>query len=133
VPSSTLAYSDPFGNGLRPYLVLALTGINGASGSVVGLLDTGADTTALPEGYAALMGYQPAQLARVEVGTAGGLENGWRAKTPCSASVVGAPELSLELTPTFIKSATPLWGRGDVMRLFALTIEDAKQRFTLHW
>jgi hypothetical protein len=133
VPSATLDYSNPFGDGLRPYLVLQLVGINGASGPVVGLLDTGADRTALPEGYLALMGYQPAQVERVKVGTASGPGWGWRARMPCSASLVGAPDLSWQLMPTFIKSATPLWGRGDIMRSFVVTFEDAKQRFTLGW
>ena len=133
MPSTTLAYSSPFGDGLRPYLVLTFTGVNGASGNVVGLLDTGADTTALPEGYAALMGYQASQLERREVGTAGGLGYGWQALVPCTASVVGIPALTLNLMPMFISSPTPLWGRGDIMRLFALTIEDGAQRFTLSW
>jgi hypothetical protein len=133
VPSTTLAYSDPFGNGLRPYLVLAFTGINGTSGNIVGLLDTGADSTALPTGYAALMGYGPDQLERREIGTAAGLAYCWQAMVPCSASVVGAPALETDLSPTFVASATPLWGRGDIMRLFALTIEDRSQQFTLSW
>jgi hypothetical protein len=136
VPQVTLDYSDPFGHGVRrPYLSLHFTGINQASGAVIGLLDTGADTTALPNGYASLMGYQSSQLERVEVGTAGGASYAWQAKAPCIATVVGAtpPELTLSLRPAFVESATPLWGRGDVMRLFALTIEDANECFTLAW
>jgi hypothetical protein len=38
------------------------------------------------------------------------------------------------MTPTFVETANPLWGRGDVMRMFiAVAIEDAAQRFTLTW
>jgi len=134
MPSVELGYTNPFGHGFRPYLILELTGINQASGSVIGLLDTGADTTALPQGYATLMGYETAQLDRIEVGTAAGAAYGWKAMTPCTASVPGAASvLSTQLMPTFISSATPLWGRGDVMRMFALTIEDRAQRFTLSW
>jgi hypothetical protein len=136
VPSVELAYSNPFGHGARPYLALHLIGINGQSGPIVGLLDSGADTTALPAGYAALMGYQAPQLERVEVSTAKGSGHAWRAIVPCTASVVGAtpPLLTSEMRPTFVETATPLWGRGDVMRMFvAVAIEDAAQRFTLTW
>jgi hypothetical protein len=112
-----------------------LTGVNGTSGQIVGLLDSGADTTALPTGYANLMGYAASQLQRTEVGTAKGVGYGWRATVPCVATVAGAtpPVLTVSLLPIFIESATPLWGRGDIMRMFALTIEDAKQTFTLTW
>jgi hypothetical protein len=136
VPSIELNYSDPFGNGSRPYLAFDVTGINGESGRIMGLLDSGADTTALPAGYAALMGYQAAQLERIEVGTATGSGHGWRALQPCTATVVGAtpPALTLSLHPTFVETASPLWGRGDVMHMFvAVAIEDAAQRFTLTW
>ncbi len=135
MPSIEIDYSNPFGDGLRPYLVLHLTGINGASGNIIGLLDTGADTTALPSGYAPLMGYDAASLERVEVGTAQGVAHAWRARTPCVATVAGAtpPTLTRSLLPTFVDSATALWGRGDVMRLFALTITDAAGKFTLTW
>lgn len=134
MPSVELGYSNPFGHGFRPYLILTLTGINQASGNVIGLLDTGADTTAIPQGYAALMGYGTAQLDRIEVGTAAGSAYGWKAMTPCTAAMPGAESvLSTHLMPTFISSGTPLWGRGDVMRMFAVTIEDAEQRFTLNW
>jgi hypothetical protein len=117
------------------YLAMHVTGVNGASGQIVGLLDSGADTTALPMGYANLMGYTAAQLQRIEVGTAKGVGYGWRATVPCVATVAGAtpPVLTVELLPTFVESATALWGRGDVMRMFALTIEDAREAFTLSW
>jgi len=135
VPSVELKYSNPFGNGSRPYLTMHATGINGTSGHIVGLLDSGADTTALPLGYANLMGYTADQLQRIEVGTAKGVGYGWRATVPCVATVAGAtpPTLTVSLLPTFVESATALWGRGDVMRMFALTIEDAKGTFTLTW
>lgn len=133
MPSVTLAYSDPFGHGLRPYLVLTLTGVNGASGNVIGLLDTGADTTALPQGYAPLMGYQAAELERIPVGTAAGGTFAWKATVPCSAALPGVSSLSFQISPTFVTSDTPLWGRGDVIRAFSFEIEDAAQRFKLTW
>jgi hypothetical protein len=134
VPSLELAYTDFFGRGSRPYLAMQVTGINGQSGPIVGLLDSGADTTALPTGYAALMGYQAAQLERIEVGTAKGSGHGWRAVQPCTATVAGAtpPFLTLSLNPIFVETAHPLWGRRDVMAMFtAVAIEETAQRFTL--
>lgn len=81
------------------------------------------------------MGYQGADLDRIEVGTAKGTGFGWMAKKPCTATVAGAvpPMLTVRMRPTFVESANALWGRGDVMRLFALTVEDAESRFTLSW
>jgi hypothetical protein len=134
VPSLELVHTDFFGHGSRPYLVMQVTGINGRSGPIVGLLDSGADTTALPTGYAALMGCQAGQLERIEVGTAQGSGHGWRAVQPCTATVAGAtpPFLTLPLTPIFVETAHPLWGWRDVMRMFtAVAIEEAAQRFTL--
>jgi hypothetical protein len=63
MPDSLLiAYRDFGWGGVRPYLVLHVTGINGASGLIPGLLDTGADSTVLPAGYAPLMGYTASDL-----------------------------------------------------------------------
>lgn len=133
MPTVALPYTNPFGNGLRPYLVLNLTGLTGTSGPIVGLLDSGADNTALPTGYAALMGYQAPQLERIEVGTAKGSGYAWQAKDPCRATLEGS-SLTIDLHPTFVDCATPLWGRGDVMRMFtAVAIEDAAGQFTLSW
>ncbi len=80
MPSIQLKYSDPFGSGARPYLAFRVTGPNGQSGPITGLLDSGADTTALPAGFAALMGYKTDQLKRVEVGTANGSSHEDRAQ-----------------------------------------------------
>ena len=42
-----------------------MTGINGASGNVTGLIDTGADITQLPVGFASLMGYDASTLESI--------------------------------------------------------------------
>ena len=61
MPSHRLPYTDPFGTGSkRPYLVLHVTGPSGASGAIVGVVDSGADSTCLPFSYGSLMGYGPA-------------------------------------------------------------------------
>ncbi len=105
MPTGVLPYTDPFGNGTRPYLALHVTGINGTSGRIVGLLDTGADTTLLPLGYASLMGYGPQTLTAATVGTAGAPADAHRADVPCAAQVVGIGDVALELHPVFVASA----------------------------
>jgi hypothetical protein len=133
MPAAVLAYSDPFGNGARPYLALHLTGINGASGAVVGLLDSGADVTSLPLGYASLMGYRPETLTSMIIGTAGAPAQAHRANQPCAAEVIGIEGVKFELHPVFVSNATPLWGRSDFMRIFRVLFDEVGQRFELHW
>jgi hypothetical protein len=133
LPSATLAYRDPFNTGNRPYLALRLTGINGASGRVTGLIDSGADITQLPLGYASLMGYDGTTLEPMTVGTAAAPTQVLRATRPCAAYLLGLPEVQLSLLPVFSASPYVLWGRTDFMATFTVTIDEKKQRFTLQW
>jgi len=57
MPDLTVAYRDLGLGELRPFLVLMVAGPGGAKGSIAGLIDSGADGTVLPAGYASLMGY----------------------------------------------------------------------------
>ena len=117
----------------RPYLSLRLTGINGASGNVMGLLDTGADETALPSGYAALMGYGPGQLNQIVIGTADGPGVAHHARQPSSAELLGSG-VAFQLSPNFVQGADGvLWGRRDVMGGFRVLFDEAGQSFTLDW
>jgi Retroviral aspartyl protease len=73
MPDLTVAYRD-FGLGEpRPFLVLVVTGPTGAKGSIAGLIDTGADGTVLPAGYAPLMGYTPADITAQQGAGVGGV------------------------------------------------------------
>jgi hypothetical protein len=135
VPTVRPPYSNPFGNGLRPYLAVHLTGPDGRDGNVVGLLDTGADSTALPIGFASLMGYGPAMLTPITVGTAGAPAQAFRATEPCAAQVPGMTTAPLNLRPAFVfgASASVLWGRSDFMSAFKVCFEESAKHFTLTW
>jgi len=134
VPSTTLTYSDPFGTGARPYLSLHLTGINGTSGNVVGLIDSGADMTQLPLGYASLMGYDNQTLEMTPVGTAGALTYVSKATVPCGGFVVGLADVTVDLLPVFSASSPfVLWGRTDFMARFGVHFDERNRRFTLYW
>jgi hypothetical protein len=134
VPSAALPYSDPFGTGSRPYLALTLTGIHGTSSTVVGLLDTGADTTALPVAHAKFLGYELDLLRQTTIGTADGTGVAFRAARPSTAIVPGLESVQISVCPIFVPGAqTPLWGRKDVMRPFKILFDEAGRSFTLEW
>lgn len=131
----TVPYLDPFSDGaVRPYLALHVTGINGQSGNIPGLLDSGADRTSLPFGYAALMGYTAADLEADQARIADGSTiPTWTAKIPSEAFAVGLPQPTFDLWPTFVpgNATRPLWGRADVFQAFPLLFNEAQQSFTL--
>jgi len=135
VSTAELPYTNPLGTGVRPYLWVHLTGIDGMSGSFVGLLDTGADRTAMPLGYASLLGYGPSTLTPVTIGTASSPASAFEALQPCTAQATGLPTLSLSLQPVFVlgSSATVLWGRKDFMAAFKVLFDESTQQFTLSW
>lgn len=133
MPTAALAYSDPFGSGPRPYLALDVTGINSNHGPIVGLIDSGADTTLLPVGYAPLMGYGQGSLRPTTIGTAGAPAQGFQATQPCTAEVIGIPGVAITLLPVFLASNTPLWGRRDFMLAFRVLVDEAGQKFELSW
>ena len=125
-------YRNFAGNGLRPYLVLHLTGPNGKSGAVWGLVDSGADCTSLPYGFASLMGYTVADL-KAEAGTqAGGSLTYHRSLKPSYALVPEAPDLVMEMHPVFVEGAqSALWGRMDFMLHYLVTIMEPQQAFAI--
>lgn len=111
--SAELVYSDPFGTGNRPYLALQLTGLNGQTGSVTGLVDSGADCTQLPIGYASLMGFTGGDLRQIDVGTAGAVTQAFEATVPCAAFVIGLQAVVFDLMPIFSPASSyVLWGRA---------------------
>ena len=128
-----LAYSDPFNVGItRPYLWLHLTGPNGKSGDVIGVVDSGADVTSLPLDYASLMGYGTNDLDVVPFTQAGGGGTAYQARRPSTATVVGLPEVTYEFEPLFIDGAAMiLWGRADLFAQVGVGFDQASETFTL--
>ena len=112
-----------------------ITGINGRSGPILGLLDTGADSTALPIGFASLMGYSAASLTSMIVGTAGSPVNAFRATQDSTANVIGIQGMPIALRPVFTPgtSASVLWGRSDLMSHFDIMFSERRQTFELAW
>jgi hypothetical protein len=131
--SGNLQYLDPFQVGVpKPYLWLQVTAPNGLSGPIPGLVDTGADISQLPEGYASLMGYAAADLEPVVINTAANTVTLRRAITPCSVTVLGIPGINVPMKPVFAPGVA-LWGRSDFMSIFSVFLEEKHQRFTLFW
>ncbi|HEY5428113.1 MAG TPA: hypothetical protein VIK04_03285 [Solirubrobacteraceae bacterium] len=127
-----IAYRDFGQGGARPYLVMQLHGVNGKSGPVWGLVDSGADRTSLPFEFAALMGYVAADLQQQQCIQVAGTTTTHVAQRPCTASVPEIPAVVIDLHPMFVPgSRTILWGRQDVMRRFDVTIMESQQRFSI--
>jgi hypothetical protein len=116
----------------RPILGMDVTGVNGQKGAIYGLVDSGADITSLPFGWAPVLGYTPTTLTQEDFNQAGGTGTAYRAKTPCTAFV---PEIS-EVVVTFLPSFIPggqfvLWGRTDFMAVYDVTFQESQQRFII--
>jgi hypothetical protein len=109
-----------------------VTAPSGLSGDIVGVVDSGADSTSLPAGFAALMGYDPSELVYAQGEGAGGAIDTWRAQRPCLAYVVGLDQYTFEFWPSFVAGGQDvLWGRADFFRAFGVMVEEEKQQFTL--
>lgn len=98
-----------------------------------GIVDSGADSTSLPFGYALLMGYTDDTLTPEEFGQASGTNGiGFKATVPCTAVVPEIPDVTIEMLPLFVQgSQYPLWGRLDFMAKFDLTIQENQQQFSI--
>jgi hypothetical protein len=109
-----------------------VTGINGQSGAIPGIVDSGADSTSLPFSYAALMGYDDQTLAEEIFGQAEGTGIGYRATRPSVAVVPEIPDKPFDFFPQFIRNSdTALWGRMDFMMHFEVTIREFSQSFSI--
>jgi len=127
-----VGYRNFAGDGARPYLVLHVTGPNGRSGPIWGLIDSGADCSSLPLGFASLMGYTPADLKADTGAQAGGSLPYHQALKPCHAYVPEVADLVMEMHPIFVDgSQSPLWGRRDFMRYYNVTIMETQQAFSI--
>lgn len=79
---------------------------------IPGLIDSGADSSVLPAGYAPLLGYGRADLDRVEGSQVGGSVTLLRATRPSTAYVPEFPELAFEMAPFFVYAASTRYGDG---------------------
>lgn len=134
MPELVVAYRSVGFGVARPYLVLHVSGVDGRSGLIPGLIDSGADRTVLPAGYAALLGYGPEDLEAVQGAQVGGSVTLRNAKKPSRPYVPEIPHVVFDVRPSFVDGCeTALWGRGDIMRQFDVTIRERRQQFVLAW
>ncbi len=130
----TFPYRNEFGTGARPYVAVRVTGLNGSTRLISGLIDSGADRTSLPMAFTSAMGYGSDTLRAAKLRVADGSDVAvWTAKVPVEAYVAGRPDLRLELRPMFVpgRNVQALWGRADFFKPFRVGFEEAAQRFSL--
>ncbi len=132
MPELIVAYRELGLGELRPFLVLAVTGPGGAKGPIPGLIDTGADGTVLPAGYAPLMGYSPADIASQQGSGVGGSVTMHQATKPSTAVIPEIPDFAFEINPCFVEGCQiALWGRKDLMQHFEIKIMERSKQFSL--
>lgn len=110
MPDLTVAYRDLGLGELRPFLVLTVTGPGGAKGAIAGLIDSGADGTVLPAGYASLMGYMAADLIAEQGTQVGGSVTMWQATSRRKPSSQRSPVTSSTSTRVLSTAARPRSG-----------------------
>lgn len=115
----------------RPYLWLQLQGPNGKGGPALGLVDTGADMSVLPLGYAPLLGLGPKDLEPLEIHGVGGQVDTYRPREPFSAWIGGLEHVPIPLQPAFIEGSDALWGRSDFMSIFGVVVDESRQELSL--
>ena len=108
----------------RPYLWVVVRGLNGEEIAIQGLVDSGADKSVLPREYAPLLGYSKAELRPETIDQVEGSAHGEDAQIPCKAHVRGAPQVTFSIRPLFVDTLDALWGRGDLMRAYVVSISE---------
>jgi hypothetical protein len=129
--SETLQFKRGSDDIARPYLWVVVEGLNGRKIEIQGLIDSGADKSVLPREYASLLGYSEGDLEPEEIDQVEGSAHGKDAQTPCSAYVRGDPKTIFPLEPLFVNTLDALWGRGDVMRAYVVSISERDGQFRL--
>ena len=118
-------------NVLRPYLFVNITGPNGISRSVLGIVDSGADQSCFPLGFITEFGYDLGDLTEQEMTQAGGTTKSYITSIECSAVVVDLESSPFVICPTFLDGQYVLWGRADFMNNFDLEFIQSQNRFVL--
>lgn len=117
---------------MRPYFALELVGPGGGSVQVVGLIDTGADTSILPFDYASLLGYTIGSLESSQAQQVQGFADVHQATEPSMAWMAGVPQITFTTLPIFIPGAlTPLWGRRDFLQTFPVAFFESRKEFVV--
>jgi hypothetical protein len=95
------------------------------------LVDSGADLSCLPYGYAELLGYDDGDLTEYQGTQAQGAMSMYRAAIPIEAQLPGDTR-PFELHPSFIANGEMvLWGRLDLFRVFNVSFSETAQNFAL--
>jgi len=128
-----VAYRDLGLGELRPFLVLTVIGPGGnRRGSIAGLIDSGADGTVLPAGYASLMGYLAPDLVAEQGAQVGGSVTMWRAERSSRAFIPEIPQLVFDIDPSFVHGCQiALWGRKDLLHHFDVHIMERRKQFAV--
>lgn len=117
---------------LGPYLSLVIKGPDGSI-DVQGLIDTGSDTSALPLELAEILGFDEAEMQEAEGVSGGATFPVFIPARGVQAAVPGIEE-QFELRPVFVEGLEEaLWGRGDFLQTFTLTLSESERQFTLSW
>lgn len=117
---------------LRPYLALELIGPGGGNVRIPGLIDTGADTSILPFGYASLLGYTISSLESSQAQQVQGLADVHQATESSMAWIAGAPQITFTTLPIFIPGAiNALWGRRDFLHTFPVAFFESRKEFVV--
>jgi serine/threonine protein kinase len=112
---------EPNGDGsLAPMLPIELHDASGNAFSARGLVDTGADRTALPIDFMGMLGIVESDCIVREFVGGGGTS---RAFTPQKPIPIRVLDKAFELTPLFIEVPFPLLGREDVLAQFSISID----------
>lgn len=99
---------------------------------IPGLIDTGADTSILPFGYASLLGYTTNSLRTSQAQQVQGLADVYEATEPSSAWIPGAPQDTFMMLPIFIQGAlNALWGRRDFLQAFPVAFFESRKEFVV--
>jgi hypothetical protein len=133
VPDSLeFAYSTWDGPILRPYLFMQVTGINGKSFRIRGIVDSGADGATIPERFTSQLGYGPATLRPEVFRHAGGVSTSQVATTQCTSEVPQFPGVIVPIFPSFSDVPFALWGQRDFMHQFDVEFSQSAGVFTLY-
>lgn len=125
-------YRELGAGGARPYLFVCVSGPMERARTIPGLIDSGADRTVLPIGFAPLLGYGRSDLARMEGSHAAGTMPMLEALKPATAFVPQLPDLLFEMRPFFVQGCQQaLWGRADLMLRFDVTISESRREALL--
>lgn len=129
--STSLRFKRGSDGHFRPYLWVVVQALNGEEVPIQGLVDSGADKSVLPREYAPLLGYSQPSLQPEEIDQVEGLARGENAQVACSAHVRGEPAVTFPIQPLFVNTLDALWGRGDLMRAYVVSISERDRELRL--